>query len=188
MSFLPDPWLSDFRSHLEIFEGRIAWMYADGVGWPSCGVGPALFTPESAQALPWVNGNPVVGWHAIKSAEPNHPAQYYAALSPCRLPEDAIDALRDADIAEKIGELAVALPGCAAWPPQIKQVALDFAFNLGTHKFATTYPKMIAAIRSGDWKTAAAESHRNNIQDSRNQYTASLILSALNPPAPPALA
>ena len=49
---LPDPQLSDFRHHLEAFEGRIPWLYLDGPGNVTGGVGHLFRSYADAAALP----------------------------------------------------------------------------------------------------------------------------------------
>ena len=49
---------------------------------------------------------------------------------------------------------------------------LDMAWNLGLKGLLDGYPRMLAAVQSGDGQMAAVESHRNGIGDVRNAWTA----------------
>ena len=177
MMLLPDPQLSDFRHHLESFEGRCDFLYLDGNHHCTIGVGHLLPTFAEARAL--MPDLTQAEWDAVLTAKPAMGPHYYAALTTCRMPQDAIDALLDTDIAEKSSELTAALPACTAWPPAVRQCLLDFAFNIGAHGLVQKFPHMLAACAAGDWKTAAAESKRNGIQADRNEYTERLLLSAV---------
>ena len=181
MDFIPDPQLSEFTFHLEGFEGRFPFPYLDGAGNVSTGVGHLCSSLEEFVKLGWVGGKPENDFLTVKSSRPKMGINYYAGLTTCRLPQDIIDELRNADIAGKISQLTAALPECTGWPVAARAALLDMSFNIGVHGIVSKYPNMLAAIRSGDWKTAATESHRNGIQDARNQYTAGLFLSCASP-------
>ena len=57
------------------------------------------------------------------------------------------------------------------------QLALfDMAFNLGSPKLINNFPKFNTALKSGDFTTAAKESHRTKISEARNNYVKNLIL------------
>jgi hypothetical protein len=53
------------------------------------------------------------------------------------------------------------------------------AYNLGVNGLLTKFPKMLAAVDSGDWETASAESARKGIADRRNAATAALFRAAI---------
>jgi GH24 family phage-related lysozyme (muramidase) len=41
-------------------------------------------------------------------------------------------------------------------------------FNIGIPKLKSNFPNFNAAVNRGDWPTAAVESHRTGLDDSRN--------------------
>lgn len=53
-------------------------------------------------------------------------------------------------------------------------------FNLGAHKIVHLFPSLGRAIKAGDWKQAAKESHRRQVSAARNRYVEQLFLSAAN--------
>jgi hypothetical protein len=53
------------------------------------------------------------------------------------------------------------------------------AFNLGVNGLISHFPRLIAAVKARDWKTCAAQCHRNGISDERNQKTLDLFRQAL---------
>lgn len=56
--------------------------------------------------------------------------------------------------------------------PQSAKTALhDMIYNLGASKLKSEFPNFNAAVNRKDWPTAAAESHRTGIGDSRNKDT-----------------
>lgn len=175
---LPDPYLSDLRTHLCLFEGRIPWLYLDGPGNVTGGVGHLFRT--FADACVWLPMLTIAEWDAVRNADPDQPATCYSHLSIARMSQNSIDTVLDADITAKGAGLASVLPASAqAWPGAVKQALYDFAFNIGAHGLVAKFPKMLAAIEAGDYKTAAAESERKGIQPARNEYVRNLLISAL---------
>lgn len=157
-------------------------MYLDGFGNVTCGVGHLLACPDDALKLPWVGADAAADWARVKASEPGHSPIYYERLTTCRLTEETMDNVLDADIAIASSDLLSVLPETAGWPSCVRQALLDMAFNLGAHRLVKPapkgWPKMLAAMRAGKWDEAAKESHRRGIQDSRNEYVASLIFSS----------
>jgi GH24 family phage-related lysozyme (muramidase) len=180
---LPEPNASDFRSHLAIFEGREPHMYLDDAkprGNVTTGIGHMIPNADAAVSLPFTGGDPREDWGIVKSSVPDMSASKYAPMTTCRLSPEAIDALCDADTAQKFAEMERAVPEIAGYPPNVVQAMLDMAFNLGVAGLLK-FRKMLAAMQVGDWPTAAKESLRSQLAKSRNDYTAQLILSAQEP-------
>lgn len=175
-------------NRLRKFEGVIPWMYLDGGGIPTTGVGHALPGVEWAQVLPWsvevgTLGNVTIAleYEIVRTAKPDEPASFYSGLTRCRLSDAAISKILADDMESREAVLTGRLPDWAAWPDPVQQATFDMAFNLGVSGLLR-YPLMIAAIRRGEWKTAAEQSHRRDVSDQRNSEIAALILSAgVNP-------
>jgi GH24 family phage-related lysozyme (muramidase) len=178
-----EPFSTNFRNKLEQYEGRIAWMYLDGPGNVTCGIGHLLATPQDAGKIEWSGDDPVAAWQSVKQSPPGRNATTYQGLNSCRLSDAVIDSVCAQDVANATAQLRAFLPSVDSLPQPVQQALLDMAFNLGVPRLHAEYfgPNCHfgPAILRGDWTTAAAESARRGIQPERNQYTAELILSAL---------
>jgi RHS repeat-associated protein len=62
-------------------------------------------------------------------------------------------------------------------PIPVQAALLDIGFNTGTGGLMK-FNRMLTAVRKQDWKTAAKESHRKDVQESRNTITAKWFLDA----------
>lgn len=164
------PW-SEMRP---IFEGRTHFLYPDGGGTPTCGEGHAVETPEEAVEL---FGALIAAdaWHVIRSAPRTLSLHRYEPMTACRIDDAKIDGLRDADVAETERKLDRFVPDWRDWPAGVQDAMRDIVWNTGHLGF----PKMLGAIRTGDWAEAARESHRPQVQPARNDWTRDSILSAL---------
>lgn len=96
------------------------------------------------------------------------------------MPADAIEALLDADIAEKEAAVRRRFRDYDTYPPEAKTALLDMAFNLGVEGLASKFPRLKAAAEAGNWKTCAAECERNGIQAGRNLWTKQQFEKAAN--------
>ena len=127
-------------------------------------------------ALPFKPSITAAEWAALMAKPKACPASFYQAVTKGRLSDDAIYALFDADVAAKISQLTAVIYGYENLPDGPQAALLDMAFNLGVGGLTKGYPKLMAAVKAGDWQTAAAECHRNGISADRNQQTANLFL------------
>ena len=59
----------------------------------------------------------------------------------------------------------------------LKLALFDMILNLGASRLVNIFPKFNAALKAGDWKTAATESNRPDVSLNRNQYVKHLLLS-----------
>lgn len=160
-------------------------MYRCTGGEVTVGIGHAIQKPSDALQFAWkVNGvaaapaQVLTDYNAIAAAPVGLVAAKYRPMTKCRIDDTQIDAINAADIRKFEEALRLELP---AWDtlPEPAQVALfDMAFNLGIGGLFRKFPKMIAAVKALDWATAAAQCHRNGIQESRNEETAQLFLQA----------
>jgi len=96
-----------------------------------------------------------------------------------------IDEVNAADIERFEDALRAQLPAWDTYPEPAQLALFDMAFNLGVSGLFRKFPKMIAAVRARDWATAAAQCHRNGIQDARNEETADLFRQADGFPVTP---
>ena len=70
------------------------------------------------------------------------------------------------------------ISGFDAFPNSAKTALIDMGFNLGLPKLGRLFPKFNDAVNRKDWATAAEESHRTKIQDSRNVDTRNQLIAA----------
>ncbi len=157
------------------FEGVKSFLYADETGLPTCGVGHACETAEEAASV-FGDERAAEDWTAIKNSVPGQQSHLYEPLTVCRLTDEQINAVKEADIADTEKKLLKACPDSGAWPDGVRDAALDIEYNVIGG--ILTFPHMLAAIREQDWATAAAESNRPQLQASRNKWTADSIRSA----------
>ena len=174
--------LATVKSNIEASEGRIPWLYRDSGpnGWPTVGIGHAVFDYQSCMAIPFKPSITAAEWAALMAEPKACRASFYQAVTKGRLSAADIDSLLDADVAAKIAQLTAVVYGYENLPDGPQSALLDMAFNLGVGGLTKGYPKLMAAVKSGDWQTAAAECHRNGISPGRNQQTANLFLEGNN--------
>jgi GH24 family phage-related lysozyme (muramidase) len=172
-------------SRLGNFEGRLPYMYRCTGGEVTVGIGHAIPTADDAVKLTWMVGSRAAtpdevraDYARIAATPKGQVASTYAPLTTCRLNAGAIDALVAADIALFTAKLAARLPNWDRYPDCVQAALFDMGFNLGVDGLLK-FKKLLAACDAADWKTAAAESHRQGIGDDRNNQTAALILQAL---------
>lgn len=163
---------------LREFEGSENFLYPDSTGLPTCGVGHACETADEAVEI---FGTPDArqDWQTIRQSLRSQSVHLYASLTTSRLSDDQINNLEVADIADTERKLTAVCPDSDSWPIGPRDATLDIEYNV--RGGVLTFPKMLAAIRAGDWTEAAAQSSRPQLQVARNRWTSDSILSALTP-------
>jgi len=161
----------DRFADLKRFEGVVPHLYKDTKGVITAGVGFALRSVREAQLLSWdLPGQVRLDWIEVSAAPAGKLPAFYAKITRARLSMDAMDR----ELVKRVGGLptwALALPAPA-------QLALqDIKYNTGNVD-ADKWPKMVAAIRAGDWATAARESRRPDVSKERNAWTAAQLRAA----------
>ncbi len=163
---------------LNRFEGRIPHMYRCTGGEVTIGVGHAIQTVEDAQELAWDKPETVAeDYQRVAWAELGLVASAYANFSTCRMSDEEITRLCDLDVIDFEEQLKGEFPAWETYPEPVQQALFDMAFNLGLGGLKK-FVNMLAAVDIADWETAARESHRKGIPESRNQETEQLFLSA----------
>jgi GH24 family phage-related lysozyme (muramidase) len=173
-------------AQLKTFEGCIPWMYRDSVGKVTVGVGLMLPNAAAACALPFqAEGNPATA-HQIETEFARVNAMplgklpsFYRTAGSLELPEAVMDAKLSAVMVGFERTLRAKLSGYDALPNGVKMALLDMAYNLGPVGLLEGYPRMIRALETGAWATAAAECAREDINAARNAWTRQQILSAV---------
>jgi GH24 family phage-related lysozyme (muramidase) len=178
----------DFLPQLRINEGCFATMYLDTKGNVTCGVGFLLQTAAVAQGFPWYIPGLVTPataqeiaaeWNRVKAMLPGQLPHFYAIETALQLRQDSIDAHLLSILDQTDDNLQRDYPGFEDFPDAVKMALADMDFNLGDASLRNTYPHFDAAVDSQDWPTAAAQSHRNGIQQARNDWTQQQFLSAV---------
>jgi len=161
-------------------------MYRCTGGEVTIGIGHAIPSAEDAVQLTWtVAGRGATpdevraGWEAVQAAQLGLVAVAYAPLSPCRMANEAIEALAAADVDRFARQIAAEMPKWNSYPSSVQSALFDMAFNLGVGGLLK-FHNLLAACDAGDWAAAAAECHRKGIGDSRNEATAALFRQGLS--------
>lgn len=179
----------ELKRRLRRHEGVIPFMYLDGLGYVTTGVGHKLSMVADAQGMAFLEPSGVpasaaaiaVEYTIVKGLEPNHAPWYYSLQTRLRLPAAAIDALLDYDVTAMHAGSRALIPGFDMFPESAQEALLDMAFQLGPHGLVKKFPHMMAAVSRRDWSTCAAECEREGIQAWRNKATADLFLQAAGP-------
>lgn len=192
-------------------EGRIKFMYLDTEGNVTVGVGCLLDTSLDASALAFyvpadgklperlaTPAEKEAEFKAISALDRGHLASWYKdrpGLLQLVLKDDEINSLFKERV-EKFDKELRNIYGKDVMDKlsdRVKESLWDMIFNLGATKLSTQFPSFNKAIKDGDWTTAATESNRTGIPDSRNSYVKGLLndeaaataaASAASPPSP----
>lgn len=178
------------------FETFIGYVYLDTNGYVTVGYGHMLPDADSATSIPFkVNGADAsdqakrAEWVTMKSQEAGHVASYYEQFTTLTLGEsDARSILKD-DLTTAAGNLAKRFASLDDYPDAAQDALLDMMFNIGPTKFTKSkWPSLFAAVENKDWTAAAAQSHRADVSDDRNNAIRDLFLSAATTTFQPAMA
>lgn len=167
----------DFAAEIRRSEGVVSHLYLDTVGKVTVGVGNLLPTVADAQRLAFVGRGTLrpataaeiaADYAAVQRQPRGLRASAYLAHTSLDLPHAAIDTLLQTRIEAFRRELGTKFPKFAEYPLTVQFALLDMAFNLGTHGLVSKFPSFTRAVLAGDWATAARESHRPQVQATRN--------------------
>jgi GH24 family phage-related lysozyme (muramidase) len=155
----------------EPFEGRVLWMYKDGLGRIATGVGNDLtigkapnFAPSPETfSLPWMHpdGRPATraeileAWSTVR-AKANGLAGggTHGGLTHIRLTNAALEAIIERKLIGNETILRQRWPGWDGWPADAQLALLSWAWGVGPTE---AYPRMSAALARGDFAAAAKE-------------------------------
>lgn len=178
-------YLDESVRKLKEFEGSVGWMYLDTVGKVTVGVGLMLPNALAAQSLAFMRGEQpataeeiAAEYARVLGLQKGRLAKFYSQSRGLRLSDDTIEEkLRDT-LAGFEGYLRKHIAIYDTLPDVAKIALLDMVYNLGPGKLFAEYPRLIAALEAGDWKTAAEHSQRRGPAPARNQWTKLQFLSA----------
>lgn len=169
------------------FEGFVEHFYLDTTGNVTIGYGHMVPTAAAAAALPLKdeNGRDATAqakrdeWTLIKSKPPGKRPSYYKPFTKLTLPVADAKALLRKDLEAAAKDVKTRFPKIDDYPEDAQDALLDMMFNLGLTKFSrANWTNLFAAVDKEDWKTAASECHRSDVQDVRNDAIRDLFLSA----------
>lgn len=179
---------SALRGTLERYEGRVPHMYLDTRGRVTVGVGHLLPSVSSAQRLPFrladdarkhaTREQVAAEYEALPTLKPAEHHSFYRPHTTLQLLDAAINALTEQHIDSFHRELRVIYRDFDRLPSPARLALFDMIFNLGATGLRSEWPRMNKAIGTGDWRTAARESFRPDVQETRNAYVRKLFESA----------
>jgi lysozyme len=116
------------REQLTIDEGKVLEVYHDHLGLPTVGIGHLILGSDEESGK--AVGSPIT--------------------------EDRCVALFEHDVQSVLSDCKILHQGWDGYPEEAKQVIANMMFNMGRTRL-TGFRKHVAALQSGDWKTAAVE-------------------------------
>jgi peptidoglycan hydrolase-like protein with peptidoglycan-binding domain len=179
------------------FEGYTDYPYTDAHGLVTTGMGNLIdsgsvgdgcgagtTTPcgsssptAAALALPW-SGDISADWAAIKAAWPGVQSTADAGITSARLSKDAVVALVTEKLKTNDQYLVSNMTGFAAAPADAQLAVHSMSWAMGP-SFAKSWPAFDAAFNSGDYVTAADQSHMQGVGiDMRNLANKLLLTNA----------
>ena len=120
--------LNELREQLTIDEGKVLEVYLDHLGLPTVGIG-----------------------HLVLDADPESGQAVGTPITEERCVE-----LFEKDVEGVIEDCKILHPAWDGYPEEVKQVVANMMFNMGRTRLSG-FKKHVAALQSGDWKTAAVE-------------------------------
>jgi GH24 family phage-related lysozyme (muramidase) len=184
--------IEEIRNETEKHEGRKPFMYLDIKGLVTVGIGHMLPNADAAFALPFEPHGPVreeffrletLARISSKEQLEHRRAEYYSALTTCRLANAAINQLFEKTLLGFVRDLEKRFPAFESWPWPAQKAEIDMIYSLGPARLAG-YLLMNAALDRRDFAAAAMECFRHGWNDSpehpgeRNRYTRDLFLQA----------
>jgi GH24 family phage-related lysozyme (muramidase) len=169
------------------FEGNIPYMYLDTAGNVTVGVGKLLSNVNAATTLPFLKksdataastANITTEFGTVQGLEVGHVASYYDQFTTLRLKQPDIDSLLTTDLNGFEQQLATNFSEYDNFPASAQEGLVDMVFNLGIGSLINSFPTFTAAVRAKDWNKAAAECHRQDISDERNDFVKELFQKA----------
>lgn len=147
-------------------EGNVNHMYLDIKGLVTTGWGDLIDPIGAALSLPWLHDDNTLAsqseisdeWQSVKNGETS---------TTLHLSDAGITALVNNKLLENEQTLRGLFPDWDNFPADAQLAILSLAWSYGPHldQGPAPFPKFIWAANSGDWETAALESHE---EDSAN--------------------
>jgi GH24 family phage-related lysozyme (muramidase) len=182
---------------LETYEGWVNHLYVDSTGNVTVGVGHLVADKASATGLPLykllkdVPGEPASAkekeseFSVVAALQKGYRAAWYKKHTSLAMKDGDIARYRDDHIADFHAHLVRIYTRTGGYPAdfddlptKVQQALFDMIFNVGPAGVTGKFKNFDAALKAGDWKKAATESHRPQVAASRNDYVKALLLGA----------
>lgn len=196
--------LAAFRKFTVDREGDTDFMYADSKNWVTTGIGNKIddgSTEHStsfkasdyapALALPWRHRGSgahatlqeiAAVWQLVKSRIDLNPhgGMIYKSLAGNDLYLDsaALGDLVSGTLRNVETHLRALYPNFQTIPGDAQLALVSMAWAMGTERMRLSFPKFNAAVRAGDFVTAARESHMVDANADRNDANRDLLFNA----------
>ncbi len=178
-------YIDEVLGKLQQFEGSIPWMYLDTAGHVTVGTGLMLPSSVAANGLPFsiddreaTAAEIAAEFARVSAMAKGRVAKFYSRPGGLRLSQEAIENQLRGTLEGFEGYLRPHIRSYDALPDAAKMALLDMAYNLGPGRLFAEYPRLIAAVEMGDWKSAAAASTRRGPAPERNLWTRQQFLDA----------
>ena len=120
--------INKLKETLKIDEGVVYEIYNDHLGYPTFGIG-----------------------HLVLEGEPEHGLSVGTPIT-----EERVDECFERDVEYVLNDCRVLHEDFDNYPEEVKQIIANMMFNMGRTRL-TNFRKHNAALKEGDWKTAAVE-------------------------------
>ena len=120
--------INKLKETLKIDEGVVYEIYNDHLGYPTFGIG-----------------------HLVLEGEPEHGLSVGTPIT-----EERVDECFERDVEYVLNDCRILHEDFDNYPEEVKQIIANMMFNMGRTRL-TNFRKHNAALKEGDWKTAAVE-------------------------------
>ena len=120
--------INKLKETLKIDEGVVYEIYNDHLGYPTFGIG-----------------------HLVLEGEPEHGLSVGTPVT-----EERVDECFERDVEYVLNDCRILHEDFDNYPEEVKQIIANMMFNMGRTRL-TNFRKHNAALKEGDWKTAAIE-------------------------------
>jgi len=120
--------INKLKETLKIDEGVVYEIYNDHLGYPTFGIG-----------------------HLVLEGEPEHGLSVGTPIT-----EERVDECFERDVEYVLNDCRILHEDFDNYPEEVKQIIANMMFNMGRTRL-TNFRKHNAALKEGDWKTAAIE-------------------------------
>lgn len=179
------------------FEKRINHFYLDSVGKVTVGIGHMLPNKMAVSSITMYKvKNKLPGamatlmdkqkeFDAILKQKKNYKAEWYEKHTTLVMKDADSTALLNKHVDSFYKELIATYKKSKGYPDDfdnfdknVQAALFDMIFNLGAGQIVNKLTKFDAAVKSGDWKKAAAESNRPQLDPKRNTYVKTKLNAA----------
>lgn len=199
------------RRRLRAHEGFATHMYRDTSddGWVTVGIGFLLKKETQLSEFIWYDrttrraaakSDVIEEWKHVKRQSPGFSASWYKKFTNLDIQEIRINLALESKLRRLHADLRWQFKNRLGivfdtLPAPVQEALFDMGWNLGVGflsgttvnedgKTVDAWPKLLAAIRAGNWVVAADESRRKKVSAARNLEIHGLFMRAIDEPAP----